>query len=98
MYIRHGSQRKRTYQWVAVIAIFEKGRHRMSNHVWLASGVINEKQINHLFDLQYGYTHAIDDVGKQWRHIIAHRHIGNDLFEDSLLANMALVLFVTNQL
>ena len=47
----------------------------------------------HLLDLQTRQIHAVDNIGKQSNHIIiAHSHIGDNLFEGDFLGGVVLVL------
>lgn len=46
----------------------------------------------HLFDFQYWYLHASDNIWEEGNHVIvAHGHICNDLLERVLLRGMIFV-------
>jgi hypothetical protein len=50
-----------------------------NRHVRLRLGVVHQVQVDQLLQLQIVGLHAVDHVREQGRHVLAHRHAGNDL-------------------
>lgn len=53
----------------------------------------------HLFDLESGNVHALDNVWEESGHVVvAHSHVGDNLLEGDFFASEILVLFVIPEL
>ena len=63
-------------------------------HVRFASGIVDEVQIDHFLNFKYRNVHDVDNVGKQWRHVVSHSHISNNLLHHCLLLCVLGVPFV----
>ena len=67
------------------ITHLDKGVHTHDGEVRLGLSIVDEVQVNQLFELQVVRLHAVDDVWKQHRDVFAHSHGSYDLLDGFFL-------------
>lgn len=76
----------------------DKAVNSHDRHIGFSFCVIDQVQVHHFFDFEDRHLHTRQYVGEQWRHIVSHGHIRNNLLHDNSLCRMLWVLFVAIEL
>jgi hypothetical protein len=75
-----------------------EGLDSLIGHLGFCLGIVDQEEVDHLFDLEDGDGHAGDDVWVKGGHVVAHGHVGDDFFEGLLFAGIVPVLLVRVEL
>lgn len=92
--VRHCADGEGAHEGVLVVGVGEEARHGVLDHLGLDAGIVDEEEVDHLFDVDDLDREAREDVGVERAEVLAHGHAGDDAFEDRLAAGEVLVLLV----